>query len=43
MGLLVSKKDANSMTTLYLSDFKKYFVKLNGFEFGEEEGDNKVE
>jgi hypothetical protein len=33
----VKKDKSNSTTTLYLGEFKKYFVNLNGYEFGEEE------
>ena len=33
----VKQDKSNSTTTLYLGEFKKYFVNLNGYEFGEEE------
>jgi|GEM_PF-5692786 len=42
-GFECVKKDANKMTTLCLSEFKKYFVNLNGVEFGDQEEDDEVE
>jgi len=42
-GFECVKKDANTMTILRLSAFKKYFVNLNGVEFGVEEEDDEVE
>ena len=43
-GFSCVKKDTkHSMTTLYLSEFKKLFENLNGFEFGEEEEEDVEE
>jgi len=42
-GFECVKKDANKMTVLRLSEFKKYFVNLNGVDFGDQEEDEEDE
>jgi len=44
-GFACIEKDTNLMTTLYLDEFKKYFVNPNGHKFEEEkeEEDDEIE